>query len=91
MPHALVPVLVHPCLLGGDRREQRGVGLLPGLQVELGSVQSTRQTIVVVDALDTVRRVDVLDQCDLVAGSTTLARHDGGVGKEVLPNLCKTG
>lgn len=39
------------------------------------------------DALDTVRGVDVLDERNLVASSGTLARSNGGVSKEVLPNL----
>lgn len=39
------------------------------------------------NALNTVGRVDVLDQGDLVAGSGTLAGGDGGVGEEVLPDL----
>lgn len=32
-------------------------------------------------------RVDVLDQGELVAGGTTLAGDDGGVGEEELPDL----
>jgi hypothetical protein len=39
------------------------------------------------DALDSVSRVDVLDESDLVAGGTTLAGDDGRVGKEELPDL----
>ena len=39
------------------------------------------------DALDAVSGVDVLDQCDLVAGSGTLARDDGRIGEEVFPYL----
>lgn len=81
------PVLTHPCLLGWDGGEERSVGLLPPLQVILGSGQGTRQTIVVVDALDTVSLVEVLDQSDLVAGCTTRAGDDGGVGQEKLPDL----
>lgn len=41
----------------------------------------------VVHALNSVLGVDVLDQSDLVAGCATLARDDGAVCKEVLPNL----
>ena len=39
------------------------------------------------NALHTVSRIDILDQSDLVASRTTLSRHDGRVGKEVLPDL----
>jgi hypothetical protein len=42
-----------------------------------------------VDTLDTVGRVDVLDQCELVAGGTTLSGGDGAVGEEILPDLNK--
>jgi hypothetical protein len=34
-----------------------------------------------------VGRVDVLDQGELVAGSTSLTGDDGGVGEEELPDL----
>ena len=57
------------------------------LALFLASLQRTAKTIRIVDALDTVSRVDVLDQGDLVAGGTTLARGDGAVSKEVLPDL----
>ena len=40
-----------------------------------------------VDTLNAVRGVDVLDQGDLVASRGALARDDGGVCKEVLPDL----
>lgn len=39
------------------------------------------------DAKNTVSRVDVLDQGDLVAGGSTLAGDDGRVSKEELPDL----
>ena len=55
----------------------------------LGSLEGARQTELGVDALDTVSRVDVLDHGDLVASGGTLARDDGGVGKEVFPDLLK--
>lgn len=86
-PRSHFPVLTHPYLLGWDRGEKRSVGLLPALQVILGSSQGARQTIVVVDTLDTVVRVDVLDQSDLVAGGTTRAGNDGGIGQEEFPDL----
>ena len=39
------------------------------------------------DALDAVRRVDILDERDLVAGGAALAGGDGAVGEEELPDL----
>ena len=45
-----------------------------------------RKSKLSVDSLYTVRRVDVLDKCDLEAGSGTLARSNGGVGQEELPD-----
>jgi hypothetical protein len=53
----------------------------------LAGFESALQTELAVDTLDTVGRVDVLDQCKLVAGGTTLAGGDGAVGEEVLPDL----
>jgi hypothetical protein len=53
----------------------------------LARFKSTLQTELAVDALDTVGGVDVLDQCQLVAGGTTLSGGDGAVGEEVLPDL----
>lgn len=46
-----------------------------------------REGELAVDAFDTVGRVDVLDQGELVAGGTALTGDDGGVGKEVFPDL----
>ena len=45
------------------------------------------EAILRVDTLNTVGGVDVLDEGDLPAGSTTLAGSDGGSSKEVLPDL----
>jgi hypothetical protein len=45
------------------------------------------ETVLAVDALDTMGRVDVFDKGDLPAGSTTLAGGDGGIGEEVFPDL----
>lgn len=53
----------------------------------LGSCHSAEQSVLVVNTLDTVSRVDVLDESDLEAGGTTLAGDDGGVSKEVFPDL----
>lgn len=63
----------------GDRE-----GLLAN---SLGSGHSAGKSILVVDTLNTVSRVDVLDESNLEAGGTTLAGDDGGVGKEVFPDL----
>jgi hypothetical protein len=54
----------------------------------LAGIEGTLQAKLVVNTLNTVGGVDVLDQSDLVASSTTLARGDGAVGEEVLPDLC---
>lgn len=59
----------------------------PGLDVGPAVVESIRQGELGGDTLNSVCRVDVLDQGDLEASSTALARDDGGVGKEVLPDL----
>lgn len=45
------------------------------------------QPVVGVDALDTMRRVDVLDKGDLVASRGSLAGDDGRRSEEVLPDL----
>lgn len=61
----------------------------PRIEVELGLElgKSARQIELVGNTLDTVSRVDVLDQDDLEAGGATLAGDDGRGSKEVLPNL----
>lgn len=61
----------------------------PSLQIALEILESTRQVELGVDALNSVSRVDVLDQGDLEASGATLSGDDGGVGKEVLPDLCR--
>ena len=48
---------------------------------------SCSETELAVNTLDTVGRVDVLDKCELPAGSTTLAGGDGRGSQEVLPDL----
>ena len=47
-----------------------------------------RQVVLRGNTLNTVRRVDVLDHGDLVAGRRPLSRDDGAVGEEVFPYLC---
>lgn len=61
----------------------------PSRQVGLAILQGTRQVELGVDSLDTMRRVDVLDHGDLKARGGTLARRDGRVAEEILPNLRK--
>ena len=58
-----------------------------GLCGLLCSLESTRETELGVDTLDTVSGVDVLDKGELPAGGTTLAGSDGRGSKEVLPDL----
>lgn len=70
--------MLHPLLLATRER------VLAGL---LASLQRTAETIGVVDTLNTVSRVDVLDESDLVASSGTLAGNDGAVSEEELPDL----
>jgi hypothetical protein len=53
----------------------------------LAGFESALQAELAVNTLNTVGRVDVLDQCQLVAGGTTLSGGDGAVGEEVLPDL----
>jgi hypothetical protein len=67
-------------LSSADGRELVSVLLGPRRKVHLGlgSLQSTRQTELASDALNTVSRVDVLDEHNLVAGGGALARRDGG-------------
>jgi len=64
----------------------------PGSNVELGGggCAAARQSELRVDAIGAVRRIDVFNQRDLVASSATLARDNGRVGQEELPNLVKS-
>ena len=56
----------------------------------LRSGQRPEKPVLARNTLYTVRRVDVLDERDLVAGRRALAGDDGRVGQEVLPNLLHT-
>ena len=58
-----------------------------GLNVGLALLQSTGEGELGWNTEDAVSGVDVLDKSNLVAGSTSLTGNDGGVGKEVLPDL----
>lgn len=52
-----------------------------------GGLAGTGKTKLGLDTINTVGRVDVLDEGELPAGGTTLAGGDGGRSKEVLPDL----
>lgn len=52
-----------------------------------GGLAGSGEAVLRVDTLNTVGGVDVLDEGDLPAGSTTLAGSDGGGSQEVFPNL----
>jgi len=74
--------------------EVGSLGLHPGSQVDLGgngSLFGTVNGMLRGNTLNTVKRVEVLVQDNLVAGSAALAGNDGGVGKEELPNLMVVG
>jgi hypothetical protein len=49
--------------------------------------ESSRKGELGADAIDAVSRIHVLDQGDLIAGCGALTRDDGGVSKEVFPDL----
>lgn len=57
------------------------------LASSLASLESALEGKLSWNALHTMCRVDVLDEGDLVARRTTLARGDNTVGKEVFPDL----
>lgn len=59
------------------------------LASSLGGSLSARKSILVMNALDAVGRVDVLDKGNLEAGGSALARGNGRVSEEVLPDLVK--
>jgi hypothetical protein len=71
-------------LLGGSD----GVLCLVNFEVDLASSESTGKGELSLDSLDSVNRVDVLDEGKLVASGGALAGDDGGVSKEEFPNLC---
>jgi hypothetical protein len=55
--------------------------------INLAGIESAGETELALDTLDTVSRVDVLDQSDLIASCGSLAGDDRGVGEEEFPNL----
>jgi hypothetical protein len=58
-----------------------------GLDINFASVESTCESELSWDAFDTVGRVDVLDEDNLVAGCRPLTRDNGRVGKKEFPDL----
>jgi len=58
-----------------------------GFGRRLGRLKSTSEAKLGGHALDAVRRVDVLDHGDLVAGRRSLSGDDGRVCEEELPDL----
>lgn len=59
----------------------------PGLEIGAAVLESIGQGELGRNTLNTVRRVDVLDEGDLETGGAALSGDDGGVSKEELPNL----
>jgi hypothetical protein len=55
--------------------------------MHLARRQCPTQIELALDALNTMRAIDVLHERNLIAGSGTLSRNDGGVGEEVFPDL----
>jgi len=55
--------------------------------IDFAGSQSPRETELTRNALNTMSRVDVLNEADLVASCTSLTRDNSGVGKEVFPDL----
>jgi len=74
-------------LVGSDKGELNGVVLSPSLQVSSRARKGLRETMLSTDALNSVERVHILDEDNLVACRTALARDNGRVSKEVLPDL----
>lgn len=58
-----------------------------GSKLRLASSEGTSETELSLDAVNAVNSVEVLDTGDLEASSAALARSDGGIGEEVLPDL----
>ena len=72
-----------------DVRRQVTCGDLRCLRckIKLRSSQSTSQAKLIWYTFNAVRRIDVLDQCELVASSRALTRYNSGVGEEIFPYL----
>lgn len=66
------------------RRSVLGQAVLAG---GLGGLEGAGEAELRRDAVHAVGRVEVLDQHELEAGRGALARGDGGVGQEELPDL----
>ena len=54
-----------------------------------GRLAGAIETELARDSFNTVGRVDVLDQSNLPAGSSTLTRRDNSGGQEIFPDLEK--
>jgi len=59
----------------------------PALHIDFGGRQSPRKPKLPCNAVNTMSRVDVLDQDDLVACRSSLARSNRGVCQEEFPDL----
>ena len=53
----------------------------------LSSLEGTMEAKLGLNTLNTVRRVDVLNHCNLVASSGTLPGDNSGISEEVFPDL----
>lgn len=85
--HETDSTLVHLLSLGNSGHvSARDAAVANGVD---GSLASSGKAVLGVDTLNTVGGVDVLDEGNLPAGSTTLAGSDGGGSQEVLPDLNK--
>jgi len=89
-PQTLNLYIHHPepflsCILRLGGRRESGLGPGPG------RLESTGKAKLGGHALDAVRRVDVLDHGDLVAGRRSLSGDNGRVCKEELPDLSEEG
>lgn len=82
-----LPPVNTPDLVGRHLGKLGSLTSSPGGQVSLGIGQSAVETKLRRSALDAVEAVVVLVENDLVASGGTLARDDGRVGKEELPDL----
>jgi len=60
---------------------------LVDLNIDFAGSESTRESELTGDTFDTVGRVEVLDQADLITSCSSLTGDDGGVSKEEFPDL----
>lgn len=62
-------------------------GHAPLANIVDGGLTGCSETELSINTFNTVGGVDVLDKCELEAGSASLARGDSRVGQEVFPDL----